>query len=604
VSSEVETEITEEFISENLSDTETTDKHEMKSEAETVLDEEKSREFNFNTSVAGEFGGKNNKISFGADFGGTFSKSNSKSESNKQSYERAKTYTQRIQSKITNKRTSKRRTLTKREFEDINKHGFDNKNGDEHVVGIYRWIDKIYDNYLVNYGKRLTYEFMIPEPAINYIWSHLFKIGAAAAGQEKLIPPKSPLELGLNKWNNITTDNYYEYAAEYGLDIEIPPSKFIMVSSAMSQQIQGKGEENTDHSTNFNELLIPEGYKSHHVYLNGHFDKHGKAINKTVIAITIANETFSYFFDDNHDGNGHGVISDDRAIAESELTGIAPVAITSNDVGGYSIIAKISCKRDNDYLKKWKLSVYNQIKEAYEEASLIYEEAIEKQLAAIKKEAKINFNTGKNRQIELQALKLSCIKMMTEPFGIGISEQHYLVDRLPPKIIPWQRLDDHADMAKFLETAFDWNLMAYTFYPYYYLHKNLWYQKMNLKGGSDPLFKSFLKAGFARIKVPIRVGYESKVLNFLETGEITVQEPQFVFGIKNKAYASILNELATANQEVVVEDIWKSKIPTNLTILQKNAGGLEVNGLPCNDSDNPIGTGTSMLHPVIRDDED
>ena len=44
--------------------------------------------------------------------------------------------------------------------------------------------------------------------------------------------------------------------------------------------------------------------------------------------------------------------------------------------------------------------------------------------------------------------------------------------------------------------------------------------KNESKGGNDPLFQSFLKAGFARIKVAVRKGYEAQVLNFLETGEL------------------------------------------------------------------------------------
>ena len=52
-----------------------------------------------------------------------------------------------------------------KEFEENNKHGFDNRDGAEHVSGVYRWIDIIYKNQLVNYGKRLMYEFMVPEPS-------------------------------------------------------------------------------------------------------------------------------------------------------------------------------------------------------------------------------------------------------------------------------------------------------------------------------------------------------------------------------------------------------------------------------------------------------
>ena len=63
------------------------------------------------------------------------------------------------------KTTKKRTSRILREFEENNKHGYDNRQGESHVTGVYRWVDKIYKNRLVNYGKRLMYEFNVPEPS-------------------------------------------------------------------------------------------------------------------------------------------------------------------------------------------------------------------------------------------------------------------------------------------------------------------------------------------------------------------------------------------------------------------------------------------------------
>ncbi len=43
---------------------------------------------------------------------------------------------------------------------------FDNTKGDDdNIVGVYRYIDNVYSAQIVNYGKRLMLEFIIPEPA-------------------------------------------------------------------------------------------------------------------------------------------------------------------------------------------------------------------------------------------------------------------------------------------------------------------------------------------------------------------------------------------------------------------------------------------------------
>ena len=54
------------------------------------------------------------------------------------------------------------------EFEENNKHGFDNTKGDKHVVGVYRWVDKIYnlmdqvDSYIPTPKRDVEKPFLMP----------------------------------------------------------------------------------------------------------------------------------------------------------------------------------------------------------------------------------------------------------------------------------------------------------------------------------------------------------------------------------------------------------------------------------------------------------
>jgi len=86
----------------------------------------------------------------------------------------------------------RQRTLTQREkietseIEQNAKHGFEN-DGSEHIVGIYRWLERCFDLHLVNYGRRLIYEFVVPEPA-SY-WAALVEArGDAKSGPPPLFP--------------------------------------------------------------------------------------------------------------------------------------------------------------------------------------------------------------------------------------------------------------------------------------------------------------------------------------------------------------------------------------------------------------------------------
>jgi hypothetical protein len=59
----------------------------------------------------------------------------------------------------------------------------------------------------------------------------------------------------------------------------------------------------------------------------------------------------------------------------------------------------------------------------------------------------------------------------------------------------------------------------YLFYPYYWARHQNWYGSALLDSG-DPLFAEFLKAGAARVVVPVRLQLEADVRYFLMTGQI------------------------------------------------------------------------------------
>jgi hypothetical protein len=93
----------------------------------------------------------------------------SSSTSTQQSNTAATNYAREVTNKAVDRvqtRTLTRRTVTiSHVIEEVNKHSFDNKNGTADIVGIYRYVDKIYRAQVVNYGKRLMLEFTVPEPA-------------------------------------------------------------------------------------------------------------------------------------------------------------------------------------------------------------------------------------------------------------------------------------------------------------------------------------------------------------------------------------------------------------------------------------------------------
>jgi hypothetical protein len=69
--------------------------------------------------------------------------------------------------------------------------------------------------------------------------------------------------------------------------------------------------------------------------------------------------------------------------------------------------------------------------------------------------------------------------------------------------------------------------MVYVFYPYFWGKKDDWVTVSQL-ADTDPLFAQFLRAGAARVQVPVRVGFHDAMLTYLSTGELWAGEGSLV----------------------------------------------------------------------------
>jgi hypothetical protein len=77
-------------------------------------------------------------------------------------------------------------------------------------------------------------------------------------------------------------------------------------------------------------------------------------------------------------------------------------------------------------------------------------------------------------------------------------------------------LDQYTALAKFMEQAFEWSVMDYTFYPYYWANKERW-DDLYLTEDLDPLFRSFLQAGMARVIVTVKCAAFANIYKKIES---------------------------------------------------------------------------------------
>lgn len=570
--SENTTTTTSENEKEQLSDTTNTTRFDMQTEVAKVLQE--SKDFSAGATFGAEWsvpGG----ASFNLGANVNMATHSSKEESTRQAVNQAKEVTERAMERIVTKVKQERIEKIIEEFEENNKHGFDNTKGDKHVVGVYRWVDKIFKNQIFNYGKRLMFEFMVPEPAK----LHLLGMAENPTGT-KLVEPVDPrkyidpvgttIPLKLKDYAGISDATVKYWGGMYNVELEPAPVETMSVGKSFAFTTpESMGSEWEESGSGSENITLPEGYYSTHARI-GWYTSNEPGVGFRGIAGGKVMNTPNF----------------DEAI--SKFVGAVPVSFSSLGFHAGSVNFEIKLSVLPETKLKWQQETFKAIIDAYEDAKVEYDQKLAEENAkggAIKEA-----NPGFYRQIENMVLRKNCIsyiidqnvaakrtygKDMSKPLGAGVKRNfgnHEIkVDT---------NLDDYAAFVKFMEQAFEWDIMSYNFYPYYWGAREGWanlYQYEN----NDPLFRSFMQAGMARVIVTIRPGFEEAVSYYMQTGQIWNGGEVPV--IEDKLFLSIVDELRQPEGQKEGK-AWATRLPTALTILQADSIGLKVDkALPYED---------------------
>ena len=576
--SDVTSETSTEREVENLKESTLSERNELQNEASSIVDTDNATSFGANASVTSNLGFSGTTFNAGTNFNS--SSANSTSDANSQAQSYAQEVTERALERVVQKVSSKRTSRMLHERETTTSNGFDNRKGDSHVTGVYRWVDKIYKNKLINYGKRLMYEFTLPEPAKFYINSYLINTDKDETTDKDLLVPTKPihpskLKEKITDASKLNGTNYQKIAAQYGAEVTEHPKKEIVIGKAFSKgsiATGGKGEYGEVIHGEEN-IKIPEGYAAiggfglFKVAKEGHVGDGG--------TITVGDREFgkSFYRDLNVNRNIYPF--------KTKYFDTVPVAFSSLGFHTTNVSVSIKCEFTEEALKQWQNETYKAILDAYDKRVQEYNEFKQtNQEEVTEVEKKKELASQINRSIEKRELKRIAIDLMTAPFkNITTAKNHY-TDKDYKNITITKGLQQHAEVVKFFEQAFDWEIMAYAFYPYFYGHQDNWDANFKYNEGSDPIFQAFLQSGMARTVVPVKPGFEQMVTWFMETGEVW-NGTGMVTDANDALYLSIAEEMQVIEGEV--EESWTTRVPTSLTIIQAKSAALEEGGLPCNE---------------------
>ncbi|MEO0330862.1 MAG: hypothetical protein AAF223_04125, partial [Bacteroidota bacterium] len=432
------------------------------------------------------------------------------------------------------------------EMEVTNTHGFDNTAGEGHICGVYRWLDKYYLGQVYNYGKRLMFEFIVPEPAAFYL--HAQKASAEATGT--LTPPE-PLADDFS-FTDIKAGNYETWVDTYQVaNVSPPPPKYKIIAKAFDQSQE-------DPRTRSDSLSVPEGYQAQEGYVHYSYSYSASAGGYS-FSVLVGQQKFS-------------LQNDETFNTLHDEDSIVPISIKLFNVITYAITVEVKCKRSSETLQAWQLATYNAIVEAYNQQKAAYE--AQKSAQEISQGVVISGNNpDQNRRIEQEELKRGCLTLFTN--------QHFAdfdatLMNVAPHGYPEFDVDEATEEARyvqFFEQGLEWDKMSYLFYAYFWGRKEAWAVNSQLSD-TDPQFADFLKAGSARVLVPVRPYYEPAIMYYLQTGEIWNGGEMPT--INNELYVSIVDEMmASADADLANAtpegDPWEIKLPTELVKLQEDS---------------------------------
>lgn len=514
-------------------DLQSTERFELQKEIQNTIQEQSNLEVGLN--VTASYG----PVSVSANFG--YEREKAKEESKKVASAYAREITSKSVEKISEKVHEQLSMRIREEYEETNEHGFNNKDGTEHVIGVYQWLNKVYETQTYRYGLREMYDLIIPEPG-----AFLLKALSRDVAEQIGIEEPEPFIL---QPSELYTWRYEENVQRYEVTgTEPPPPLYKTATITLHKRHEGGDEGGSSTSRSFAEALeleIPEGYEAFEAvmevsFMPENFSSEHNAIywGDSYISGTVGAEgTFGF-----HSGKYQNWTDDHFYITHTDdveplrqhllstkwffsmqgQTQYVPVTIMADGITSCVVAVEVKCKRTDHAFTEWQHKAHSTIMQAYLNKKAAFEEKCAAESISQGVQI-IGRNPLINREMEKNELKKSCLAIiMGEHFeDLNTIESFDAIENDPANELPridLDKVDEQAKYIRFLEHAFEWENLTFTLYPYFWGRKDKWKEKIQFED-ADKEFVDFISAGAARVVVPARLNFENAIRHFIATGK-------------------------------------------------------------------------------------
>lgn len=415
----------------------------------------------------------------------------------------------------------------------------DNTAGTHSLRGVYRWLNKVYEACVVNYGQRLMMEFMVCKPAAGFIAGE-----QAMAGQD-FVKPLPPLRLHIVTFKDIQPGNYAGLGAYYGvLDLAPPPLAQRVASATLRD-----GEEK--------QIAVPAGYCATKAFVGYVSAPAGLAAPVVLVgrrAITPPG-----------DPDGTALSGEDDSVPVSVLD--YPPSISPPSDAQAQVNVEIQCAPSERCMDEWRIRIYAAVMRAYQERLAAYHLRVEggpQGRAATR-------SPLANRQIEQRELRNACLRLLLERMLTltGMGARAYALS--PPSEFAVYE----PRYLQFFDEVLEWNEMAYSFYASPGLGGG-GVELGSLAADDDALFASFLQADQARVLLPVQPAHVMAFLYFYSSGMLWASSDRLAPA--NPVDVPLVNDLKQAGPERhpirPIGPCWEVLVPTAMQVLDEPGAGL------------------------------
>jgi hypothetical protein len=464
----------------------------------------------------------------------------------------SKSVTDAVSSSSTNR--SRRASVLRRlrRAEESHEHVLDNTGGPGPKFGVYQWLDKVYQAQVFNYGSRLLYDLIVPEPAV------LFREALSRPRGQGALPPK-PAAFTVPA-DRLSARNWSYYATGHRASgVEAPPQARIIVTEPFGKQspdpFASELNANTLEMAETRSTRIPKGYKATQyrvVALVSGWNSYRLSVSVGTKHIAINGDWSGRVFSGRLDGEVEslpvGIIVDGN--------GVDP-GVTTLSVG-----VEIVCEPTEDAIAAWQTKAHGLILAANRERFADYEERVAERDATARLQLQA-LTLEQKRSIIRSELKRTTLAVLT-------NQNFSTFNATRPDSLGFPYPDAAATVAlsayiRFFEQAVEWEHLECAFLPYFWGSRTSWVNKL-LGTEGDPQFRDFLGSGAARVVLPIRPGYEKAFEKFLNTG--TTPTTDDLLDVGGPLWASLVAQLRAQGAENDVETAvgkpWEFRIASDL----------------------------------------